>query len=68
MDLGKLGRLSEHRVCKECGEEFRTSVTKTETVTAMQQFADHLASHQPSAVQWANAYHLIRESNRGKKE
>lgn len=61
MDLGKLARLSENRKCMECGAEFQTSVTKTETVTAMQQFVDHLASHQPTAVQWANAYHLLRE-------
>ncbi len=63
MDLGKLAELSEHRVCKDCGEEFRTISTKTETVTAMSQFADHIARHQPQAPQWTEAYHLIRNKH-----
>ncbi len=62
MDLGKLSRMSEHRVCKECGEEFKTVSTKTETVTAMQQWADLISVHQPTPAQWAEAYKRIREN------
>jgi len=60
MDLGKLAEMSEHRVCMTCGEEFSTVETKEEKITAMQQFADHLASHQPTMAQWTEAYHRIR--------
>ena len=60
MDLGKLAEMSEYRVCQECGEEFHTIETKEEKLTAMQQFCDHIASHQPTMAQWTNAYHIIR--------
>jgi hypothetical protein len=67
MDLGKLSEMSERRVCKECGAEFRTVRQKdVPDLTAMQQWSDHLAGHQPSPAQWTDAYTLIREGREKK--
>jgi hypothetical protein len=67
MDLGKLIELSEHRVCQECGAEFRTAKVPNEPdLTALQQFSDHLTVHQPTVAQWANAYNKIQASKERK--
>lgn len=66
MDLGKLSEMSERRVCKECGAEFRTVRQKdVPDLTAMQQWSDHLTLHQPTAAQWGEAYKMIQ---RGKEQ
>lgn len=57
--FGKLSELSEHRVCKECGKEFRTKTVDGEVLTAMMQHSDHLVVHQPTAEQWTNAYEIM---------
>jgi len=56
MDLGKLSELSQRRVCGECGAEFETN----SELSAMQQFADHVAVHNPSPAQWAEAHKRIQ--------
>jgi hypothetical protein len=71
MDLGKLSELSHHRKCQECGAEFETiPASKGEPeVPALQQFSDHLTSHQATPTQWGEAYSKIaagRESARGR--
>lgn len=61
MDSGKLSELSEHRVCQECGAEFRTKKVEGQEVSALQQFSDHVTVHQPTPAQWTEAYNKIRE-------
>lgn len=56
MDMGKLSKLSECRRCRECGKEFKSD----EVGSALQKFAEHLISHQPSPEQWGIAYSRIQ--------
>jgi hypothetical protein len=52
---------------RPCGAEFRTVRQKdVPDLTAMQQWSDHLAGHQPSPAQWTDAYTLIREGREKK--
>lgn len=62
MDLGKLRELSDHRVCKQCGAEFRSIPAKNNEaeVPALQQFSDHITIHQPTGAQWTEAYNKIQ--------
>ena len=65
MDLGKLAELSHHRVCQVCGAEFETNKEQT----ALQQFSDHSAIHNPSPAQWSEAYDKIQAGKeRAKKQ
>jgi hypothetical protein len=50
MDLGKLGELSHHRICQECGAEFETIPAKADTaeIPALAQFSEHVRIHQPT--------------------
>ncbi len=58
MDLGKLSELSMKRKCLECGAMFESN----EKETALQQFSDHLVTHQPTGAQWTEAYNKIQAS------
>jgi len=58
MDLGKLTTIASHRVCKECGAEFKTDPSGTPT--ALEKFCDHITIHQFTLEQWTDAYKLIR--------
>lgn len=65
MDLGeKLRQIIQKRVCQVCGAEFeRIPATKDEEEkTALQQFSDHMITHQPTPEQWAKAYDKIQKS------
>lgn len=65
MDLGKLSEMSEHRICKECGAEFRTiRVANEPELSALMQFADHSTIHQPTLGQWTVAHNLIQAAKR----
>jgi hypothetical protein len=67
MDAGKLGELSEHRICRECGAEFRMRSEDGRTIPALEQFSDHLTTHQPTPGQWTEAYNKIREGREREK-
>ena len=62
MDLGKLRELSEHRICLQCGAEFRTipATKDAPEVPALAQFSDHSTIHQPTGAQWVEAYDRIQ--------
>ncbi len=64
MDLGKLAKLSHHRKCLVCGAEFETN----EKETALAQFADHSAEHNPTPAQWAKAHEMIQEAKERAKK
>lgn len=53
--LGGLLEIAQHRICTECGEEFESN----SSASALEQFADHVAIHQPTVAQWSNAYGII---------
>ena len=55
---------AEHRECLICGQMFTSFEMKEEKFTAMQQWADHIFTHQPTPAQWAEAYKRIRHENR----
>lgn len=58
MDLGKLSKLSAHRVCVDCGAEFFSD----KELTAMQKHVDHMQIHQPTPEQWTQAYDMTRKA------
>ena len=70
MDLGKLRDLAHHRTCRECGAEFETiaETRDQEEVPALQQFSDHLTSHQATPEQWAVAHGKIQASKGSAKD
>lgn len=58
----------DHRVCQECGQEFKTEVRKgQEELTATQQFVDHMGTHQPTMGQWATAHQRIQAGKESAK-
>jgi hypothetical protein len=68
MEMGKLQDLSVHRTCPECGAEFMTKKgTDGHEIHALEQFSDHLTTHQSTSGQWAEAHHRIQEWNRRAK-
>jgi len=60
----------ESRVCGDCGALFQDIPGNKETpmVTALQQFADHTAVHNPSPAQWAEAHKRIEFGKASLKE
>jgi hypothetical protein len=53
------------RTCGICGAEFQDVGEGKHgevAVTALQQFCDHQAEHNPSPSQWTEAYNKIRKS------
>ena len=61
----------ESRVCGQCGAEFEDvpEVRGQVAVSALQQFTDHQASHNPSPAQWAEAHKRIEAGKeRAKKD
>ena len=61
MDLGKLRKMSEHRVCGVCGMEFWEipAARGNSAVPVLEQFSDHQATHNPSPAQWVEAHRRI---------
>lgn len=50
----------KNRVCLDCGREFEKA--------DIFGHADHMATHNPSGAQWANAYQMIQQGkDRAKK-
>lgn len=57
------------RVCATCGAEFQDEVDGKGIVLkpALAQFSDHLASHNPSPAQWAEAHSRIEAGKESSK-
>lgn len=60
----------EKRVCGVCRAEFRDRVDGKGNVevTALQQFSDHTAMHNPSPAEWAEAYKRIQVGKESAKD
>lgn len=61
MKPGKYPVPGEKRVCGECGAEFREIPATKEkaAISALEQFSDHTAEHNPSPAEWAEAHKRI---------
>ena len=59
----------ERRVCGVCGAEFRDVAAGRSgpARTALEQFSDHHAEHNPSPVQWAEAHSRIQAGKEAAK-
>lgn len=64
MDLGKLSELSMRRKCQVCGAVFES----TPEASALVQYSDHSATHNPSPAQWTEAYEKIQASKESAKK
>lgn len=62
--------LVTERICRDCGAEFRTvpGTKETAEVTALQQFSDHTATHNPNPAQWAAAHKRIEAAKESVKD
>jgi hypothetical protein len=60
----------EVRECGVCGAKFETILATKESpeVTALQQFSDHLAFHNPSPAHWAEAHKRIQAGKESAKK
>ena len=55
---------SGERVCGICGEVFQGQPATRESpqITPLEQYADHMGSHNPTPGQWAEAHRRIQQA------
>jgi len=64
------GSVGEQRECRECGAVFQEipATKELKAVSALEQFAEHTASHNPSPSEWTTAYNRIQEAKERAKK
>lgn len=60
---------SGERVCGICGEVFQEipGTKESHQITALDQYADHMATHNPTASQWTEAHRRIQSGKESSK-